>query len=65
MSAVYENLDQEFSSIEGKMAQLEEKLTELERAFLFLDFLAAGGLEPRRSKDSGKSSAAAQLLTID
>lgn len=44
MSAIYENLHQDFSSLEGKLDLLEKKLTELEHAFLFLDFLAAGGL---------------------
>lgn len=44
MSVIYENLHVDFSSLDSKMDQLEKKLDELENAFLFLDFLAAGGL---------------------
>jgi len=44
MSAIYEDLDMNFSLLESMMDQLEEKLGELENALLFLDFIAAGGL---------------------
>ncbi|WP_058300908.1 hypothetical protein [Gorillibacterium timonense] len=57
MSAMYENLHQDFSSLDGKMELLEKKLAELESAFLFLDFLAAGGLDPNEKEASPSKTA--------